>query len=333
MYKIIPAALCCSLLSFSNEKQQNKLLPAQKSITAEKNSPLPKIFAENIISTDEDEIGSGFTPDGKTVFFTKKSPSTIGSAVMMICFSELKNSKWQTPQAAPFSGHYKDFNPFVSPDGNTLFFVSFRPVDGKQHGTDIWFVKKTGNTWSEPKNIGAPINSDGWELGCSATTDGTLYFSSTGKGYNADLYCSRFVDGKYQQPEKLDSAINSDFDETDPFIAPDESYLIFASTGRTDGLKANGAVYPRGDLYISFKKDGKWTPAKNLGAPVNSDADESNPYVSHDGKTLFFSSERGFAKLPMPKSFTYEDLEKHLHSAANGLGDIYEIPFDEVLKK
>ena len=298
--------------------------------------PLPRLFAPGIVSTKDDESGVTFTPDGKTCYFTMKSPSTISNSFLLICVSHLVNSRWSSPEIAPFSGTSKDFNPMVSPDGNKLFFISNRPVDGQRKSdTDIWVMKRFGDGWSEPANLGEPVNSKGLELGCSVTLDGTLYFSSTGETGNPDIYCSRLKDGKYQKPERLDDAINSDASEGDPFIAPDESYLIFASTGRSGGLTEAGASaeYPRGDLYISYRKDGKWTPAKSLGSAVNSTAEESGPFVSGDGKMLYFSSERNFITIPMKKKLDYNALEKGLHGPGNGLGDIYKIPAAVFLKQ
>src|SRR5262249_4117669 len=155
-----------------------------------------------VISTDEDEFSCTFSPDGNTIYFCKKSPSTLRSAVVVICSSEYENGKWQTPKVEPFSGQYKDFDPAISPDGNTLYFISNRPVNGKP-AVDIWFVKKTDGGWSDPENLGAPVNSDALELGCSVASDKTIYFSSTRDGKSLDIYRSRFVNGQYQEPENL----------------------------------------------------------------------------------------------------------------------------------
>src|ERR1700733_12677536 len=99
----------------------------------------PALFAANIISTEDDEFGATFSPDGKTCFFSKKTPSTITSSTYVICYASLVNNKWQQPQLAPFSGKYKDFNPSFSPDGSKLFFISNRPGPNKKAmDGDIW---------------------------------------------------------------------------------------------------------------------------------------------------------------------------------------------------
>ncbi len=290
----------------------------------------PRFFAEGIITTADDEFGITFTPDGKTCYFGKRTPSTINSSVMVICYSEFKNGHWSEPAIAPFSGHYLDFGPSISPDGSKLFFVSNRPVNHeRKFDTDIWMVEKSAGGWSEPVHLDSTINSNGFELGCSVSANGNLYFNAYRDG-NQDIYRSVFLNGKYTRPEKLDSAINTAYGEADPYIAPDESYILFSSSGREDALKGDGPNYPRSDIYISYKKNGQWQPAIHLQEPVNSTAEESNPYVSPDGKTLFFTSERNFISLPMPKRLDYKTLEKNLHSIENGLGNIYQVSMDVV---
>jgi hypothetical protein len=290
------------------------------------------LFAKGTISTPDDEFGITFTPDEQTCFFAKRTPSTITSSMIVICYSHFENGRWQSPVIAPFSGKYKDFDPFISPDGSKLFFISNRPSSTKRtRDTDIWFVQKKDSGWGEPVNIDTPVNTPGWELGCSVSTNGNLYFSAVRENGKVHIYYATYKDGKYEAPVKLDSCINSDVDESDPFIAPDESYLIFSSTGRGDALHGGGAdSYPRSDLYISFKINGKWMPAKHLHENINSIAEESNPYVSPKSHLLFFTSERNFIVYPMKKKMTYAFIENHLHSIENGLGNIYTIPFESI---
>ena len=300
-----------------------------KKNTTNNSTEAPVIFGKGIISTEDDEFGTTFTPDGKTCFFCVRSPSTISSNIIVICVSRFINGQWTQPQIASFSGKYRDFDPSISPDGSKLFFISDRPGDNKKNRDgDIWMVEKMGDGWREPKNIGEPVNTKGWELGCSVANDGTLYFSTTGISGNPDLYRSEFKNGKYQKPESLGDSVNSIYNETDPFISPDQSFILFASTGRSDAMSDSGASvsYPRGDIYISFFKNGKWTKAKNAGPYINSNAEESNPCVSPDGKTLYFTSERNFVSIPMKQKLNYSTLESHLHNNVNGLGDIYQIP-------
>lgn len=126
------------------------------------------------------------------------------------------------------------------------------------------------------------------------------------------------MNGKYSKPENLGDEIYSKYYDGDPYIAPDESFLIFVSYNRPEGLGD-------GDLYLSFNQNGRWTPAKNLGAPINSSALDFCPNMSPDGRYFFFTSERGFADHPLTKPLTYEQLSNQIRNPGNGLGDIYQI--------
>src|SRR5690242_10097074 len=77
----------------------------------------PVLFAEGIVTTPDDEFGGTFMPDGKTIYFSK---SVLRFYIDVICYSEFKNGKWQTPKVAPFSGRYRDFDPVISADGTKM---------------------------------------------------------------------------------------------------------------------------------------------------------------------------------------------------------------------
>src|SRR5687768_2117602 len=209
--------VCISLVVF---------LSGQNAEIAEKS---PKLFAEGVINTSADEYNPTFTPDGKTVYFTRRIDRKGSEAVM---FSRFENGKWTAPQTAKFSGKFYDKEPFVSPDGKRVFFASMRPNGRDEKANfDIWTVEKKGNGWSEAKNLGANVNSSGYDNYPSVAADGTLYFASvrTGGRKDNDLYRSRLVDGEYQKAENLSDVINGGATEADPFVAPDQRYLIFSS--------------------------------------------------------------------------------------------------------
>jgi WD40-like Beta Propeller Repeat len=132
------------------------------------------------------------------------------------------------------------------------------------------------------------------------------------------IYRSRFINGKYSAPENLGDSINSKYFDGDPYIAPDESFLIFVSYNRPDGLGD-------GDLYISLNRNGSWTAAKNPGSKINSSALDFCPNISPDKKYFYFTSERGFADQPLKTRLTYKEFMKNIRGPGNGLGDIYRI--------
>ncbi|MEL7145628.1 MAG: hypothetical protein AAFO69_04610, partial [Bacteroidota bacterium] len=145
--------------------------------------------------------------------------------------------------------------------------------------------------WSDPINAGSTINSKYDEYYISFTNDGTMYFSSdvnapeNQKGNDFDIYAAKWKDGNFQKPEVLGKSVNTEAYEADVFVSPDESYLIFCAN-RADGLG-------RGDLYISFRNtDGTWTKSVNMGGLINTKGHELCPFVTYDGKYLFYSSNR-----------------------------------------
>ena len=123
---------CCVALAAAQNNNPQKRVPGQ-----------PVLFGKDIISTENDEFGATFTPDGNTCYFSLRSPSTITSNIMVICVSQFKNGKWSEPEIAPFRASIK-ISTLISPDGSKLFFISNRPVDEKKKfDTDIWVVEKT----------------------------------------------------------------------------------------------------------------------------------------------------------------------------------------------
>jgi len=286
-----------------------------------------QLFAEGTISTQDDEAGGTLSPDGKFFFYVKKSPSTGRNNVSIICYSVFEDKKWSKPAVAPFSGIWRDLNPHFSPDGSSLFFISDRPVaNDNKRNADIWMVKRINETWSDPIHIDTVINSNYIEQSCSMTKDGTLYFSSSRDEKSFKIYRSTSTNGIFNPPQPLDSVINSDYQQTDICVAPDESYILFTSIGREDAvLPKSGTAYPRTDLYISYRKNGQWTKPKILPGPFNSEADDSNSFITADGSTLFFTSKRSFATQPMKTKLNYPEFEQQLHSTLNGFGNIYTI--------
>ncbi len=242
---------------------------------------IPEIFAPGIICLENRyEQNAAFSPDGTEFFFSLTNSSWGWFTIM---YTKQENGHWTTPVTASFLGDFYNCEPCFSHDGQKLFFTSPRP-SAPPWNTDIWMTERTETGWKEPVNLGPQVNSDTFEWHVSVTTDGTLYFLSRRAGGEGlgDLYCSRLTDNGYSRAENLGYPINTNSQEGDPFIAPDESYLIFTSH-RSGG-------YGKGDLYISFRKnDGSWGTPVNLGPHFNTAAYENGSTISPDGKFLFFT--------------------------------------------
>jgi Tol biopolymer transport system component len=315
MFRFSPPVLICLLLSVCASGWSTE---AKHPYASDQPISEPVVFGRGVISTGYFDSHPEFTPDGKTLYFVRSAPNFNFWTILV---SHFEKGQWGTPDVAPFSGRYSDADPFITPDGSQLYFISRRPAAGKQgHDTDIWMVERTPSGWGEPRNLGAPINSEGDEWYPTLSRDGTLYFGSDrpgGKGAT-DLYRSRRVDGRYATPENLGDAVNSPADEFEPYITPDESCLFFMAGGRADGRGGS-------DLFVSSRQNGAWTKAVNLGEKINSRRIEYSPKISPDGRYFFWSSTRNFTDEPLEKPLIYRELMDKLGNAGNSLGDIYQI--------
>lgn len=246
----------------------------------------PKVFAPDRVSLkDRYEYGSVFSNDGKEFYYAV----IINSKPQIRCIRFEKNA-WTAPKIVIASEKYEYNDPFLSPYGKRLYFISDRPVSGQgqKKDFDIWYIERKQEGWSDvPINAGPAINSEKNEYYMSFTKNGTMYFSSNGgtgaaADKNYDIRSSTYSKGKFQAFKKLSSNVNTEHYEADVFVSPDEQYVIFCGE-RPEGLGA-------GDLYISFKsKTGEWQKAKNMGSIINTGAYEFCPFVTSDGKYLFFS--------------------------------------------
>jgi WD40-like Beta Propeller Repeat len=280
--------------------------------------PTPALFADGTISTADDDMDAAFTADGRTLYFTK---SHSGQRLGVIVVSHFENGRWSAPQVAPFSGRFTDYDPFITPDGQHLYFASNRPLSGSvKKDFDVWVVDKAASGWSDARNVGQPINTPRDEFYPAVAADGTLYFSATreeGLG-GSDIYRAVWRDGGYAPPENLGPGVNSQATEVDSYVSPDQSFVVFAGFGRPDDMGS-------GDLYISERANGVWSPARHLGAGINSPAREYCPAASPDGKYFFFTSFRGFGDRVPDRPWTFVEWQSGLRSVLNGFGNVYQI--------
>src|SRR3954469_12389090 len=106
----------------------------------------PRMFAEGIISTVDDEIGGAFSPDGTEFYFSRLVPYTTLPRLGLMCVSRYRDGHWTAPEALPFSGKYLDYPPKFDPTGKKLLFASSRPLpDGTRGGIRIWEVERTAS--------------------------------------------------------------------------------------------------------------------------------------------------------------------------------------------
>ncbi|MFA4946990.1 MAG: hypothetical protein WC674_00580 [Candidatus Krumholzibacteriia bacterium] len=241
----------------------------------------PEVFAPGFVSTPAHEFSCSFTPDGKEFYFTRRDPNLNYPVVMT---TKLLGGKWTKPGIVPFVEGGMSFEPIVTPDGGRLYFMSGKPVTGQAGPPmNIFYVDREGDGWSAAKNAGAPFNP-AKAMFVSSTSDGTIYATDISQGPGSEaIAVARKIDGEYKALERMSSPVNAGTQSMYPFIAPDGSYLVFNSRRPEEKMKSV--------LLVSFRTpDGGWSKPRVIDLGVEA----GTPFVSRDGKFLFFTSgERG----------------------------------------
>jgi len=245
----------------------------------------PVRFAPGIVSTASHEFSSCFSPDGQEFYFARMHPALNQRVIM---FSKLINGVWTEPAVAPFSGQ-DAFEPFIAPDNQRLYFQAGRVAGGALQMFTL-FVDRTESGWSEVKDPGEPFNPMK-TMHVSLTNDGTIYTTDISGGgsfrtnagpANQGSECLgiiKLVNGKYEKLEKLGFPLNKYPNSQHPWIAPDESYIVY--TVNESGQQGTSMLY-----FSAKQKNGSWSEPQKL--PLNLNAGQ--PFITPDGKYLFFTS-------------------------------------------
>ncbi len=232
-------------------------------------TPIP--FAPGLVSTEIYEYDGAFTPDMKSFYFIRRGEKNIKSTFYEYKYNDTTTVWEKSVVASPWIGR-----PVISPDGKTMHL-----------GTS--YLKRTETGWSSLQKLEPPIvsNDSMYIMRLSESANSTYYFDTYKENDPSfPIRYSRFINGKYETPKALPKAINTGTFLSHPFIASDESYLLYDAT-REDG-------FGDADIYISFKqKDGTWGDGINLGDKINTTAWEASASITPDGKYLFFSRNVG----------------------------------------
>ena len=298
---IIKLFLLITSISFSQNEM--KVLPAFEELTRYQN------IRDLTISAKQDEV-----------YFSIQNTSEDRAVIAVM---KKKNNIWQKPEITSFSGKFRNIEPFLSSDGLRLYFASNRPLENEDitpKDYDIWYVqrKNINSDWSEPINIGAPVNSKNDEFYPCVTLSGNLYFTSDAvKSHGKDDILISKWDGKqYLEPENLGLKVNSAGYEFNAFVSPNETFIIYTCYGKEDGFGS-------GDLYISYKdKNGNWDYPKNLGIDVNSKQMDYCPFYDTSTQILYFTSKRVEPSQKEFKSLT--EFETEITKYENGFSRIYK---------
>ena len=238
------------------------------------------------INTKSDEYFPFLTNDGLTLFYTSRKDE-FGDENLFV--SSLEGKAWDAgSKVSGFNTRENEGMTTLVRDGRKLFFTACER-ESVLGTCDIWQATLSGKDVKDMEPLRGNANSDAWESQASISCDGSvLYFSSNRKGGfgGADLWkCTRQANGNWSEPVNLGHHINTSGDEEAPFITNDGKTLYFSSTGLI-GLGEQ-------DIFMShLTGDNFWSLPVNLGMPVNSSYRELGFFLSADGKTGYFASDR-----------------------------------------
>lgn len=222
---------------------------------------IPEIFAPNFINTEDNyEFAGTFSPDYNHYFFTRRAPGDTNR----IFYTVFVDGHWLQPQLSPISEDVDEFEPYITPDGKTLYFGSKRD----NHNEYVFYQSEYVNEkWQTPVYSENGLNS-GFAMYVSVATSGNIYFTV----WNS-IYVIQNIDGVFQ-PRKSTGITGSH-----PYISPDESYMLI---DRESGSNSY--------IYITINQNGHWSTPVKLGEEINqNDAQQLCSSVTIDGKYFFFT--------------------------------------------
>jgi hypothetical protein len=237
---------------------------------------IPEKFAPGVISD------AGYRLHGPVVFSPDKNTvcwSVIPPAIMSQTY---KDTTWSDALPLPLKGRGIQA-PSFSEDGMRMYYQAV--IESGRGSLDIWWVEREEDGWSEPVNAGSGVNDNLLQSQPSVTADGTLYFTGTmtGVGLDRGIFRSQLIGDVYDISVPLEESVNSKYIDYCPWIAPDERYLIFASSRP----RTKEPLF----LHISFRRDdGSWSEPLNIHPIIQFPEPARFPSVSPDENFLFFIS-------------------------------------------
>lgn len=216
-----------------------------------------------------------------------------------------RGKDWSKPAPISFSDQrYSDSDPWLTSDGQTLYFISDRPAPGREESRrdyDIWRVSRSATGWATPEHLGSEVNSSGQELG-PELHGGHLYFASarrSGMG-GLDIYSAEVQGSGFRQASLLGAPFNSAASESDFTLSADgRAAMFWRSVGK------------RGLIHIAFRQGESWSEPVALPSEINRGKFNFTPAFSADRARIRFAStveregqDSGLAdnfEMPLPK--------------------------------
>ncbi|MFN3944430.1 MAG: TolB family protein [Allosphingosinicella sp.] len=226
-----------------------------------------------------------FSPDAalRTAVFARSDAEFANAKIMV---TERRNGRWTEPRPISFSDdRWADSDPWLTPDGATLYFISTRPTSGREEGRadyDIWRAHRTSSGWSAPEHLGPSVNSRGQELG-PETHGGTLYFSSarrSGAG-GLDIYAAPAEGTGFGEARLIDGPFNGPESDSDFTLSPDGATALFWRMVEGKGL-----------LHISRRGSAGWSTPEPLPPAINHGPFNFTPAFAPGGRSIWYASTR-----------------------------------------
>lgn len=239
-----------------------------------------ELFAPGVVSTELPEFAITFSPSGDSLFFNR-TPADRSS--LDLFYSVRADDTWSEAELFPPLDGVSAIDPFVSHDGERLYFSSDLEGAGTiAENFNLWWIS-LGDPGAVPTPLSAPINSDSSDVFNSLARDGRMVFSSRRDGIRA-IYEVASLDAPVA---RVHLAMGGDGSASNPAIHPDGTLLVFASR--------DGGDAP--DLFVSCQGTEGWGQPQRLPAPINSPFTDFAPGFGPG--FLYFTSERPGVVGPM----------------------------------
>lgn len=240
-------------------------------------TPVP--FAPEMLGGQGEFVGNAsFTPDGLEFYYSVTNSQWSAFELRWVRF---KDGKWTAPTKPTFVEKPLSFEPVVALDGRRIYFTS-----GTWSDLDIWYCDRVGEGWGKPARIAEATGARGMKMFSSVSRKGTLCFGMVDET-GGRAYWAAAKGTTWQPAIPIDAPFNTPKHLGDPFLSPDEDYLIF----QAEHSEGHGQA----DLYITFRTGQKrWTPPRNLGPKINSGEFEFGPALTPDGKYFLFSRRKAW---------------------------------------
>ena len=251
-----------------------------------------------VINSSFVDANAGLSPDAHALYFISTRPGGFGNNDIWMSERQCLACPWEAPVnlGAVINTDAIEASPSVSEDGQLLFFYSTKA--GGFGSADIYVSHRistsaAGDVWGSPVNLGPDVNTAAAEQGSyyvkvSGEANASVYFNRPTPGGSTDIY-KVFVshDGVPLGPAVLVPELSDPSGVDQKVAVSTDGHELFLSAIRTGGF-GNFDIY----RFTRQSSSDPWSAPEHLDAPINTPDIDSQPTLSHDGRTMIFTSIR-----------------------------------------